>query len=394
MKTSVFSILFILASLATGCVSEFNAKLSSDEKQILIVDGNIIGNSNVTFCLSKSYSMDSSYVLADIFNIDAKITIIGSDGYKSSPAIYQGKGKYSIDVGTLDDNVKYGIQIEYDGDTYQSTLSKPVYTPEIDSISWVQPEKNSTIYFRVSTHDDETEEAKFFLWDYAETWEIAADYYTQVFLDLPTNTFYNIGPAPYYYCWRNDASINYIVGSTESLTENSIINKEIYQGNPENDRFSILYSVLVNQRAISKAAYDYYQNKIQLNEQMGGLFSPQPSEVNGNIICTTNPSKRAMGYVEVCKNTTQKRIFVYRTQITRPSISHSCYTISNDSVLIILSEMNGTYADFYKLGYRPAGYLDPHTKTLPTEWAMDYCTDCVANGGSKEKPDFWPNDDE
>ena len=393
MKTRIFSILFILASLATGCVSEFNAKLTSDEQQILIVDGNIIGNSNVTFYLSKSYSMDSTYASSDIFDVNAKIIITGSDGYKSSPAINQGNGKYSIDVGTLDDNVKYGIQIEYDGDTYQSTLSTPVYTPEIDSISWVQPEQNGAIHFRVSTHDDETEEAKFFLWDYAETWEIAADYYTLIFLDLQTNKFYSIAPAPYYYCWRNDASNSYMVGSTESLTENSIINKEIYQGDPQDDRFSILYSVLVNQKAISKAAYDYYQNKIKLNEQMGGLFSPQPSEVSGNIICTTNPSKRAMGYVEVCKNTTQKRIFVSRFQITRPSIYNNCQTITNDSVLIRLSEMNGTYVDFYNLGYRPAGDFSPFNRTLPAEWAIKYCTDCVANGGSKEKPDFWPNDD-
>jgi len=338
--------------------------------------------------------MDSSYASSDIFDINATITIIGSDGYKSSPAINQGNGKYSIDVGTLDDNVKYGIQIEYDGDTYQSTLSKPVYTPEIDSISWIQPEQNGAIYFRVSTHDDETEEAKFFLWNYVEDWEFSAAYRTTIFLDPDNNSFYTDDSAPYYFCWRNNTSNNYMIGSTESLTKNSIVNKTIYQGDPGNDRFSILYSVLVNQKAISKAAYDYYQNKIQLNEQMGGLFSPQPSEVSGNIICTTNSSKRAMGYVEVNKNTTQKRIFVSRTQITRPSIYNNCQTITNDSVLIILGEINGTYVDFYNSGYRPAGEVDLFNRSLPDDWAMKYCTDCVANGGSKNKPDFWPNNDE
>jgi len=394
MKTRIFSILFILVSLATGCVSEFNAKLSSDEKQILIVDGNIIENSYVTFYLSKSYSMDSSYMTSDIFDINATITIIGSNGYKSYPAIYQGEGRYSIDVGTLDDNVKYGIQIEYDGDTYQSTLSKPIYTPEIDSISWVQPERDGAIHFRVSTHDDETEEAKFFLWDYVENWEFSAAYRTTIFFNTDNNSFYTDYLAPYYFCWRNNTSYNYIIGSTESLTKNSIVNKEIYQGDPENDRFSILYSVLVNQRAISKAAYAYYQNKIQLNEQMGGLFSPQPSELGGNIICISNPSKRAMGYIEVCKNVTQKRIFVYRNQITRPSLNSDCSTMTHDSVLTILAIIKRTLADFYDMGYRPAGDPDLRNPDIPANWSISTCTDCTQEGGSKNKPDFWPNNDE
>jgi len=394
MNSKLLFCLFILATLSVGCVSEFKADLPSNDEQILVVDGSIMENTDVLFYLSKSFSMDSLYNPSKVFDIDAVITIVGSDGSKSLPATYRGNGVYAIHTGTLDDNVKYGVQIEYDGETYQSTPAKPLFTPEIDSISWIQPQEAGPLLFRVSTHDNSTAEAKFFFWDYKEDWEITPEYFVTYFLDPKTNTFFNVFPAPYYYCWKNNVSNRYLIGSTESLKENRIINHQLYQGDQVDNRFSVLYCVTVNQKAISKGAYDYYQNRIKVNEEMGGLFSPLPSEAIGNITCITNSSKKAMGYVEVTKNTTQKRIFVYPTQITRPHYYSDCITISNDSVLTILDEMGGTYADFYARGYRPITYSSPIAFDTPSEWVLAPCTDCLAKGGTKAKPDFWPNDDQ
>jgi len=396
MKTKIFFYLFVLASLVIACVSEYKANLPYSNDQVLIVDGNIMEDTTVIFYLSKSFSMDTAVIPQESFDVNAVVTIIGGNGYESPPATYLGEGAYSMDIGKLDDNVKYGIQIVYDGNTYQSELSNPITTPEIDSVSWIQPENNGAVSLRVSTHDETSEEAKFFMWDYAETWEFAADYVTTTFFNPDSSTFYTITPPPFYYCWRNNVSHNYIVGSTESLKENRIINKQIIQYDSFDERFSILYSVMVNQKAISKGAYDYYQNKIKLNEEMGGLFSPQPSEVNGNITCITNSSKRVMGYVEVTKNTTHQRMFVYRNQLTRPMVYSDCVVISNDSVLKILGAMNITYADFYQQGFRPAGAPDPDPRTSmhPSGWSTASCTNCTANGGSKTKPDYWPNDDQ
>jgi len=42
------------------------------------------------------------------------------------------------------------------------------------------------------------------------------------------------------------------------------------------------------------------------------------------------------------------------------------------------------------MGFRPTGALDSRTD-LPSHWAYFICTDCTQNGGTKNKPDFWPN---
>ena len=392
---TLFGILLILAGITNGCVTEFNAKLPTNEEQILFVDGNIIGDSIATFYVGKSVPLDSSLNTRENMVSDAKITLVGSNGYQSSPASYSGNGMYSLHIGTLDNNTEYGIQIEYAGDTYKSTPAKPLHTPEIDSVSWVQPDSMGTVFFRVSTHDTDTKEAKFYMWDYKEDWEITAYYYTTVFFDPVNNKFYQADPSN-YYCWKKNASNSFLIGTTQSLKENSIINKQLYQYDPTDSRFSVLYSVIVNQKALSKDAYDYYLNKITLNENMGGLFTPQPSEVMGNISCITDPSKKVMGYIEIIKNITHKRIFVSATQIKRPPVGSDCITITNDSVNALLIENEMTLTDFYVWGWRPAGSMinmQNYPDVLPEEWSYEYCTDCVAAGGSKNKPDFWPNSD-
>ena len=391
-----FKVFFCLltAPVITGCVSEFNAKLPSSDTQILIVDGNVVENSEATFYLSKSFPVDSLVIPKKSFDIDAKLTLIGSNGYESAPATNSGKGVYRLYVGELDDNAEYGIRIEYDGNTYQSALAKPLYTPEIDSVSWIQPEKEGPVFFRVSTHDTDTNEAKFFSWSYTENWEITARYYTTLFFNSDSSSYYFVYPPPYFYCWKSSESNVLLVGSTESLKENRVVNKPLYQQVAENSRFSVLYCVTVTQKAISKGAYDYYRNKISLNEEMGGLFTPQPAELTGNISCRTDPSKKVMGYIEISKNFTQKRLFVSAEQIKRPAIYDDCTALSSDSVNAFLNEREMTYADFYSLGFRPAGSnmdMKYYPKIVPEQWAKASCTDCTYNG-TKDKPDFWPND--
>ena len=392
MNSKIISGILIVV-LVIGCVSEYNVMLPSSDREVLVVDGSIIEDTDVLFYISKSFPLNEDIILNDIFVNDAQLNIIGSDGYISPSAINQGRGAYQIAVGKLNDDVEYGLQIEYEGDTYRSALSKPLYTPEIDSISWIQPDSAGIVSFRVSTHDD-AGAARFFSWSYTEDWEINTVYYTSIFFRPASETFYEDFSFPYFYCWRKNESSKLLLGSTESLRENRIINKLLYQRGLENDHFSLLYSVTVNQKVISKAAYEYYQNIIKLNEGMGGLFTPQPSELTGNITCITDPSKKVMGYVETAKNTTQKRIFVYPAQLTHPFIPSNCNSITNDSVRTFLQKNDLTYVYFYQRGYRPAGGADRtfYPQIVPIEWAPSTCTDCTARGGTKNKPDFWPND--
>jgi len=393
MKTKIYNCILLFILALSGCVSEFNANLPSDATEALVVEGDIIGNTEQIIYLKKTFPLTDtlSYNTLRYSEINAKVKLTGSDGSQTQ-GVYLGAGRYSMTIGTLNDDVEYSLEVEYNGDTYKSTPAKPLITPEIDSVSFQQKEEYGDVTIHISTHDD-SGASKYFLWNYTEDWEITSTYYTTLFLDSYADTFYIVDPAPFYYCWKNNTINPILIASTDAQTKNSIVNKTILKLPQESDRFSVLYSINVVQKAISGAAYDYYKAKLSASEGMGGLFTPQPTEPGGNITCINNGSKKALGYIEVLKNTSEKRIFINRGDISRRS-SSGCIMYMHDEVLARMNaELIETFAQVVSwLRLCPVAPLDPDIKTglVPAFWSSDDCTDCRLNG-TKTRPDFWPN---
>lgn len=312
---------------------------------MLFVDGNIVGNTDAIFHITQSFPLNVVGIPDETFVNDAVLQIIDSNRNVSEPAISLGRGKYQIWIGELDANVRYGIRIEHNGDIFESALSRPLRTPEVN-VRWRQYESLGAIYFYISTHD-ETDEAKFFLWHYAEDWEV------RTWFSNP----------PFSQCWRRNTGFE--LGTTEALTENSIIDRQILRIEPEGDRFFFNYGFTVTQTAISQGAFEFHQNMKIQNEEMGGIFTPQPAEVLGNIRSITNPQRRVMGYVNTVKNTSRQRIFLTRGNVRWP-------------ILDWCRERNNSCHLF---GLTPA----------EAWWLPADCWDCRAMGGVPERPYFMPN---
>jgi len=380
MRLANFLYILLLTIPISSCVSDFNATLPSNYDDILVVQGDIVENTEVNFYLSKSFSMNEPGIPEESKNIDATVVLVGSDGSRSEPAVNTGTGTYKLAVGQLMDNVKYGIEIKYDGNTYVSEPSLPLKTPEIDSISWDQKERYGPVQFYVSTHGDQNT-SSYYMWNYKEDWEYTAAFETTLFFDPETKGYTWKDPAPYYYCWRRNNVNEIMIGSTEKLIENRFAKYALYSKDNKDDRFSYLYSVNVSQRSLSKAGYEYLLNKKKLNEDMGGLFTPQPSEVEGNISCLTDPSKKIIGFINVSKNIAEKRIFINYWEVSYSNI------YVNDCISMTPPEgIPESLEEAYSMGYRPA-----YIAKEDTIWSTARCTDCTKNGGSKVKPDFWPN---
>lgn len=139
----------------------------------------------------------------------------------------------------------------------------------------------------------------------------------------------------------------------------------------------------MKQRKISKGEYEYYQEKIKLNEEMGGLFVPQPSELPSNIRCESS-NKQAIGYVGVSLNVAEYRIFISTDDIQYRLPEGYCQGAKG------LKE-EYTFLDLYLMGYTIA-YPDPDPRTgfKGYAWVSGGCTDVRYLGASLEKPSFWP----
>jgi len=399
IKKCIFTLLITYISLTTGCISEFNAKLPSGVTDILAVQGNIIGDTTAVFVLTQSVPLDydpNDEKQYSDYDRNAVLTIIDSNGNQSLPATALGGGTYSIAVGHLDPNVKYALQIECNGDTYRSEPAYPVVTPEIDSVTFIQHEEYGDVIIRISTHDSENQ-PKYFMWRYIEDWEIVSYFDVQLAYDMNTGIFTAYdeekNPNPYYYCWKKNITNPILVGSSNDYKENRIVNKDLYQNLASNERFQYLYSTLITQYALSKPAYEYYLSSRKSNEEMGGLFTPQPSEITGNITCVNDPSKRIIGYVDVINNITSKRIFIRSSQISR-NRARSCTLYTNGELQALLQMEELNFRLFALYGYDPVirtPTMDPNdTSVTPESWAARSCTNCTYNGGSVNKPEFWP----
>jgi len=379
MKSKVLLGLFILMLSLSGCITEYFVTLTN-QKPMLFVAGDIVANTDAIFYITQSFALNVDTVPDKAFVNNAILQVIDSNENVIATAVSLGRGRYQIRIGDLRDDVSYGIRIEHDGDIFESALSRPLRTPEVD-VRWRQYEPLGAVYFYLSTHD-ETSENNFFLWHYDEIWEVQTPVQTSLFLNPQTSTFFTSHESPHSICWKRNAA--YELGSTEALAENRIIDQQLFRIEPESetDRFYWLYSVTVTQKAVSQGSFEFHQNMKVQNEEMGGIFTPQPAEVLGNIRCITNPSRRVMGYINTLKNVSRQRIFIHRFELIWPVIdwcgSRPCSVLPPD--------LFWSPDFYYSQGFRPVGENFP-----PEFWMSAACVDCREDGGTTEKPYFWPN---
>lgn len=147
-----------------------------------------------------------------------------------------------------------------DGKEYQSDFVEPQITPEIDEVNF-QYKEQEEVNIRVSTHNDDPNGSPYYRWTYKEDWEIRSEYFAsyvwdgeiveRISHDSPKNTF---------YCWKNNSSINFLLGKTEQMKINKIKDHTLINIPRYDDRLSYLYSVLVRQYSLDKEAFEYFRN--------------------------------------------------------------------------------------------------------------------------------------
>jgi hypothetical protein len=145
-----------------------------------------------------------------------------------------------------------------------------------------------------------------------------------------------------------------------------------------NNRNHRRYSVLLIARNISEEEYRYRYN-LQNNKEGGNdIFTPNPGQMQGNIRCVSDETLPVMGYVAISHAST-----------LRGWMDNSYYiaTSPNEEKLIILEPE--LYMDYYwKLEYRPVKNVNLEEGS-GLGWGPARCVDCLYDGGTLEKPDFW-----
>jgi hypothetical protein len=378
--------IYIVLIIAGSCKEKFVPNLQSPATGYLVVEGFInSGQEPTTITLTRTTKL---YDSADIiYENNATVNILGENN-EMFPLFEIGNGRYVSSSLNLNNNEKYRLQIKTsDNKEYLSDFTAVKHTPDIDSITYVRNNDGLKVY--INTHDA-SNNTKYYKWNYEETWEFHSAYLSvlEYFKDPFTNQILGVGyrnalhlpETTIFKCWQSNTSKNINIGSSEKLTAD-IIYLPLYSIAPASQRLSVLYSVLVKQYALSHDAYLYFEKIKKNTEQLGSIFDPQPSELQGNIHCTTNPSETVVGYVDVSEEKSQ-RIFIKNSDVPGWNYDAGCQlNIIKNQPDSINSRGSGTI---------PTG---PHTivqlSIVDFYASAETCVDCTLSG-TNIKPPFWP----
>ena len=330
MKGLVFIAAWCTCMILSGCITEYEAKGLNNVAEILVVDGNITDGETV-IKLNRSIQLTNYNPLYNPIVSDATVYVECDDGrvMQADPSSDFAHGYYTIITGKLDLTKQYRLVIAVDEVdlnskdcrwvdskewrcptktfVYNTEYSYPVETPEIDDVYWTKEGEGRPVKINLSTHDPENK-ALYYRWTCIEEWEFVTDIKSGVY-DTTRYNFIDKGAEPFVYpyrCYAIERKSILLEGTGKSSFGQ--LTDVLIEMTPMDQKLEIMYRLTVKQNVVSKRAFDYF-DRIKKNTQTGGLFSPMPSELRGNITCETEDGRPAIGYVEVTC-TTQKQLYI------------------------------------------------------------------------------------
>ena len=388
MKKSRLTYLLLL--LLTGCIYPFSVEKGDTEFSDIVVSGDILIGEQSRIKLGYVFPV-GTFPTEMLKEFPTGTITIENEAGRSWKGEYQYRGLYVFDTDDAPAAGRYRLHIKIDGGAEYVSDWRGVYqSPSIQNLR--ADFDGSSVHINMDLEGADS--LWNFRWDYDQTWEYHADYYPDLMFvpGLPERDRENPAkiyrtPKPeedYYYCWNSDPSVEPGLASAEGQSLNAIKDAHILSIGCGDMRISTLYCIDVTVSGISSDGRAYLQHLQELSNETGSLFSPTPSEMTGNIRCISDPSLRAIGYTDaVCR--TKARLY----------IGPEYYRRAYDPELWLFypePDEDGLYNfDYHYSVASPVSCPGEPTKTN-VQWGPKRCVDCRALGGSKNKPDWWPND--
>ena len=393
--------LYLAAALGvatlTSCIDEYNELPEGvDSTHMLVVTGHIEPLRYCIFTLNHTVAFNEPGYLTYNRVPNAKIAVIGSNGDRFEGYEYdQEKSQYCVPTGAFDPDVQYSLYVEAPGyGTFTSTPMKPLDAPAITGLTYERPRPDDVVDFLISTEDPGGH--TYFLWEYDEYWEIYTPYtayweyivtkepdpwdreskYEGYFSYIAANKLTNHG-------WSKRLGVTGIITDNKDYGNGALQKFCLYQRHKDNVRFQTRYYTHVRQMAITPQEYEYRHMMQTQSSEMGGLFTPMPSELPSNIRCIDGDA-RAIGYVGVRGNVPEVDLYVNRRDV-------ECHFYEAPATLPDSVVFESGPGKLLERGYRLKDYDPTSGKQQWTQrWGID-CTDFHWNA-SLNRPPFWMDD--
>ena len=386
------ALLWALVLGLPACTDPFTPDVVKSPPSLLVIDGFLNAQGVTTIRLSRTYAVDSKAVLP----VETRATVYMEDQAGARLPLFESsvRGTYTSAAQTLSTAGKYRLHlVTLSGKEYVSEYVPVKLTPPIDALTWKTNSDGLNVL--VSAHDA-TNNTQYYRWETDETWEITPPYFPN--LEYAAGNIRSIVVPFPLVCYGNQRASTVHLNKTTALTQDVVSEFRVRQLLTSTDRLFTRYSLLVQQHALTKEEYAYWELLRKNTESLGSLFDPQPVQLTGNVRCLNNPADLALGFVGA-HSLTEKRLFIRRAELpgSWPIVSGYQACLPPDTVFVPARTLgpSPSRADILAGAFgQGSGYL-PITEVYIMGAAAGYlaktrdCIDCRTRG-SAVKPSFWP----
>ena len=380
MKHLKYILFTIIILTGFACKERFEPNINSTNQQYLVVEGVLNVGGPTSISLTRTSPLNTTG-FTGITN--AQVIVEGRDN-TTRQLTHAGNGSYVSPNLNLILATEYRLRIRtVNGKEYLSDYVIARQTPPIDSIGWKRNNQGVRVY--VNT-DDPSGNTRYYRWDFDETWEIRAYYYSRQIYIRPTNTVRDRTPAEdVHFGWKYNISKNIVIGSSAHLTQDIMFEAPVTFINKGDEKLSVRYSILLRQYAMDKAGYEFYDLMKKNTETLGTIFDPQPSELFGNIKCITDPNEPVIGYVSA-STISEKRVFISNTDLPGWGFLENC------KMSVVTNHPDSLRLFFANGGLGP---IDPVYHDVIPNLIVAYtastlnCVDVTARAASLIRPSYW-----
>lgn len=390
MATKYLSRIAALAATllaAAACVYPYEVDLKQDGELPLVVEGDIHvgGITQVNLSYVRPFGTEDS----ETAPVLATGYVEGEDGTRIESG---GTSQLTFDTRSLKEGQRYRLHLEthnVGGQTaniFESDWLTPMPAPTIDGLTYSHHPDYGELWIGLSMHCNGSHH---FRWSFSETWEYHSDIPTwfEYKPQLKQVDYYE--GAALYYCWNSANSSQINIFSTANQTEDRFEELAFYTIPLDNKRLQVMYRIDVKLEGMSENAYNYWYNMQQNSEGQGSIFSPTPSEMASNVHCISDPTVQVMGYLNAAVQA--EASMYYDNSVAGYYVPGKLFERFDEKVSVNqLDSMDY----WYKHGYLPYQGIYETAGLEPTHymWALNICIDCRQLGGTKTKPEDWPND--
>lgn len=366
-------LVFILIS-CYSCKEVYEIPTTISNSNLLVVEGvlNVNGLSNII--LSRTINVADTTSLSPE---TGATVIVENENNVSFNLTETNNGVYQIFLNN-NQSRQFRLKISTSsGVQYQSAYTKVNISPSFDLSFNLE---DNGVEVNIDSEGDDAA-VRNYRYEFEETWEIEtlkSDF--KYVITNPANgdgvVVRRVLPQDFipFICYPSKKSTEIILENTKNLSANSIRSKRIVFLESNSVKLQKRYSILVKQYTLNDDAFVFWSKLKKNTEQLGTIFSPLPSEIQGNMVCLSNPNEPVIGFFEA-NGYTQKRIFINPTDV--PNL-----TSSNNTCKTISIPEPGTFIAYY---YGGGTYIPTQSESVG---ALATCVDCRLTG-TDQKPPFW-----